>query len=376
MKNFQLVEAPVLPPRVAEMAALADEALAFHHSLPSYAPTPLRSLGGLAADLGVASIQLKDESGRFGLNAFKGLGASFAVHRWITTHPSETVPTFTTATDGNHGRAVAWSARRAGARAVIFLPAYARPARIDAIKREGAEVVLVDEGYDAAVRMANDAARERGWVLIQDSAWAGYEEIPEWIAAGYWTHAREMEPDPHGTEPGVDLVLLHAGVGTWAAAMTNYYWHRYGARRPRLVVVEPVDAPCLLRAAPSGVPVEVEITRHTVMAGLDCGLASTSALEILRHSVDAFVAIDDRWALDAMRRLANPTGGDPVVVAGESGAASLGALMALLKEPELAPVRAHLELDATTRVLVWSTEGATDPEHWAEVVGRPAPPVA
>ncbi len=368
-----LVEAPLPPPGMTALAALADEALAFHHSLASYQSTPLHRLPALAAELGVASIQLKDESHRFGLNAFKGLGASFAVHRWIATHPSATVPTFTTATDGNHGRAVAWSAHRVGARAVVFIPAYARPSRIEAIRAEGAEVVLVDEGYDAAVRMANDAAREHGWVLIQDTAWPGYEEIPDWIAAGYWTHARELEPEPHGAEPGIDLVLLHAGVGTWAAALTCYYWHRYGPARPRLVVVEPVDAPCLLRAAPIGVPVQLEITTHTVMAGLDCGLASTTALATLRRSVDAFIAIEDRWALDAMRRLASPTGTDPVVVAGESGAAGAGALMALVRAPELAPVRAHIGLDTTTRVLVWSTEGATDPEHWEEVVGRPVP---
>lgn len=368
-----LVEAPVPPPGRAEMAVRADEALAFHHSLASYRPTPLHALPELAAHLGVGTLQLKDESRRFGLNAFKGLGASFAVHRWIATHPGAAIPTFTTATDGNHGRAVAWSARRAGARAVVFIPAHASPPRIEAIRREGAEIVLVEEGYDAAVRMANEAAHARGWVLIQDTAWAGYEAIPDWIAAGYWTSARELEPDPHGVEPGIDLVLLHAGVGTWAAAITSYYWHRYGPARPRLVIVEPVDAPCLLRAAPGGVPVALEITRHTVMAGLDCGLASTTALTTLRHSVDAFLTIEDRWALEAMRRLASPTGRDPVVVAGESGAASVGALLALVHEPELYPVRAHLGLDATTRVLVWSTEGATDPEHWAEVVGRPAP---
>lgn len=368
-----LVDAPMPPPGMAEVAALADDALAFHRSLASYRPTPLHALPELAAHLGVGTLQLKDESPRFGLNAFKGLGASFAVAHWIATHPGTAIPTFTTATDGNHGRAVAWSARRAGARAVVFIPAHASSPRIDAIRREGAEVVLVKDGYDAAVRMAHEAASARGWVLIQDTAWAGYEAIPNWIAAGYWTSARELEPDPHGADSGVDLVLLHAGVGTWAAAMTSYYWHRYGAARPRLVVVEPVDAPCLIRAAPGGVPIGLEITRHTVMAGLDCGLASTTALATLRRSVDAFITIEDRWALEAMRCLASPAGEDPVLVAGESGAASVGALLALTNESAFDAVRAHLGLDATTRVLAWLTEGATDPGHWAEVVGRPAP---
>ena len=165
-----LVDAPVAPPRLSELAALADAALAFHRSLPDYRVTPLHQLSGLAHTVGVADLLLKDESARFGLNAFKGLGASFAVHTWLKRHAPDGVVTFTTATDGNHGRAVAWSARRAGHRAVVFIPAHARAARIEAIRREGAEVVLVEEGYDAAVRKAHEAAAREGWVVIQDTA--------------------------------------------------------------------------------------------------------------------------------------------------------------------------------------------------------------
>ena len=366
-----LIEETVAPPRLAELAALADDALAFHRTLPEYQVTTLHHLPAMAHALGVADLYLKDESSRFGLKAFKGLGASFAVHTWLERHRPTGTVTFTTATDGNHGRAVAWSARRAGHRAVVFIPAHARPARIEAIRREGAEVVLVEEGYDAAVGRAHEAAAREGWVVIQDTADASYTEIPEWIAAGYWTHARELEPMLHGpTDPGVDLVVLHAGVGTWAAAMVAYYWHRYGAARPRLAIVEPTRAACVLAAAEAGTPVAIDSSRRTVMAGLDCALASTSALEILARSVDAFFAIDDAWTLEAMRRLATPVGHDPAVIAGESGAASVAGLMALMGHGALAPVRDHLRIDATTRVLVWSTEGATDPVHWKEVVGR------
>jgi diaminopropionate ammonia-lyase len=365
-----LVRQPAPPPGLEEAAALADQAWAFHHTLPEYAPTPLHRLDGLAHAAGISSLLLKDESARFGLNAFKGLGASFAVARWLEVHrPAETI-TFTTATDGNHGRAVAWSARRRGHRAVIFIPAHARPARIAAIRAEGAEVVLVDEGYDAAVARAHEAAAREGWVVIQDTAQEGYREIPEWIAAGYWTHARELEPDPHGPDrPAVDLVILHAGVGTWAAAMVRYYWHRYGARRPRLAIVEPTRAPCVLAAAVAGTPTPVDHSRRTIMAGLDCALASVAAVEVLANSVDAFFAIDDAWALEAMRRLAVPVGHDPRVVAGESGSASVAGLLALVGHGDLAPVRDHLAIGRDTRVLVWSTEGATDPEHWNQVVG-------
>lgn len=366
-----LVQVPVAPPRLTELAALADSAFQFHRTMPEYQPTPLHHLSGLAHSLGVADLWLKDESARFGLNAFKGLGASFAVHRWLERHQPSGLVTFATATDGNHGRAVAWSARRAGHRAVVFIPAHARPARIAAIRGEGGEVVLVEEGYDAAVGRAHAEAAKHGWVVIQDTADATYTEIPEWIAAGYWTHARELEPMPHAAkDPGTDLVLLHAGVGTWAAAIVAYYWHRYGTARPRLAIVEPTRAACVLAAVEAREPIAIDASKRTVMAGLDCALASTTALEGLARSVDAFFAIDDAWTLEAMRRLATPMGHDPMVVAGESGAASVAGLMALLGHGELAPVRDHLGLGPTTRVLVWSTEGATDPEHWKEVVGR------
>ena len=366
-----LVSAPVAPPRLHELATLADAALSFHRSLPTYRVTPLHRLAALAHSVGVADLLLKDESARFGLNAFKGLGASFAVHTWLERHAPVGTVTFTTATDGNHGRAVAWSARNAGHHAVVFIPAHAREARIEAIRREGAEVVLVEEGYDAAVRKAHEAAAREGWVVIQDTADDEYTEIPEWIAAGYWTHARELEPVPHGaTDPGTDLVLLHAGVGTWAAAMVAYYWHRYGAARPRLAIVEPTRAACVLAGVEAGAPVAIDASRRTVMAGLDCALASTTALAGLAQSVDAFLAIDDAWTLEAMRRLATPVGHDPVVIAGESGAASVAGLLALQGHGALAPVREHLGITDATRVLVWSTEGATDPVHWKEVVGR------
>lgn len=372
--SHHLVGDPQPPAGADRLAALADEALAVHRALPGYAPTPLHRLDELARGVGIRSLLLKDESARFGLNAFKGLGASFAVRRWLDQHPDAADVTFTTATDGNHGRAVAWSARLAGARAVIFIPAHARPSRVAAIRSEGAEVVLVEEGYDAAVRRAHEAAAQEGWVVIQDTATPGYEEIPEWIAAGYWTHARELEPDPHGPDrPAIDLVLLHAGVGTWAAAITAYYWHRYGARRPRIAIVEPTRAPCVIGGVEAGRAIAVPTDGHTVMAGLDCALASTTALAMLQRSVDAFFTIDDAWSLEAMRRLATPMGRDPVVVAGESGAASVAGLLALQGHGDLRPVREHLHLDERTRVLVWSTEGATDPDHWAEVVGRPVP---
>jgi len=373
-ERVALVAEPQAPATLARAAALANAAWAFHQGLRGYTATPLRALGSLAGKWQLGSVVVKDESHRFGLNAFKVLGASFAMHHWLATHdaPAETV--FTTATDGNHGRAVAWMARQLGYRAVIFMPAHSVRARIDAILNEGAQVVLVDEGYDAAVQLALQAAATRGWIVVQDTATADYHDVPELVAAGYWTMARELEPATHAPElPSIDVVMLHAGVGTWAAAMAQYYWHRYGARRPRLVVVEPTAAACLLDSVRSGEPTPASGSLRTIMAGLNCGFPSLDALAILRSSVDAFIAIPDQWAERAMRCLATPSGSDAVVVAGESGAAGVAGLMALMEDPAYAGVRDHVGLGPGSRVLAWCTEGATDPAGWERVVGRPVP---
>ena len=368
---FVLVDHPVPPPHPVTTVSLADLAWTAHQSMRQYRPTPRYPLDHLARELGVASLILKDESPRFGLNAFKGLGASFAMRHWLATREVEPDAVFTTATDGNHGRAVAWMSRILAYRSVIFMPAHSVPARIDAISNEGAKVTLVKEGYDAAVRLALQAASEKGWIAIQDTATPEYTEVPAWIAAGYWTTARELEDDvlPAG-RPQVDVVLLHAGVGTWPAAMTEYFWHRYGEHRPRIVVVEPEEAACVLDSVRAGTVRRARGSLRTIMAGLNCALPSTTAFDTLRGSVDALIEIADTWTERAMRRLADC---DPPIVAGESGAASVAGLMAIMRDPALAPVRDHVGLHAGCRVLAWCTEGATDPDGWERVVGRPVP---
>ncbi len=357
------------PPGLTESAALADIAWSFHRGFRGYAPTPVRRLDQLAAELGIGSLHVKDESPRFGLNAFKGLGPSFAMHRWLATHAVASDAVFTTATDGNHGRAVAWMARQLGFRAVIYVPANTAMDRIEAINNEGAKVVLVTEGYDAAVRLALTAGEEKGWIVIQDTAVPGYVDVPAWIGAGYWTMARELETTLHlPARADVDLVLVHAGVGTWPAAMVSYYWHRYGTNRPRIVVVEPTEAACVTESIVAGHPTQATGSLRTIMAGLNCGFPSITAFETLQCGVDAFITIPDRWAERAMRTLAAQ---QPQFISGESGSASVAGLMALMTDPEYAAVREHVDLGAQTRVLTWSTEGATDPEGWELIVGRP-----
>jgi diaminopropionate ammonia-lyase len=343
------------------------EAWAFHAALPGYAPTPLVSLPSLASWLGIGQLRLKDESRRFGLNAFKELGASFAVERCLQGKSGRL--TFCTATDGNHGRAVAWAARRLGHGANVFMPAHSVPARIEAVRAEGAEVTVIDGDYDAAVRAAEARARESGGILLQDMAWQGYSEIPRWIMAGYTTILQEIENTVLASKsPGFDAVFLQAGVGSWAAAAAAFYRSRCGSSTPRLVIVEPLEADCLLESARKGRLCSSSGKGGTIMAGLNCGTPSSIAWEILRVDTDIFLAIPDEFTVEAMRALYHPAGSDPGVVAGESGAAGLGGLMAVLKAPELAEAREHLRLDSSARVLVVNTEGDTDPDGFRAIV--------
>lgn len=340
-----------------------------HRSLPGYAPTPLVALPGLAAELGLAELWVKDESKRFGLGAFKALGAAYAIHRFLR---GRTTPvTFTTATAGNHGRGVAWTARRLGRQAVIFVPGHTVPARLASLRAEGAEVVVVDGSYDETVRRAASESAKHGWQVISDTAYPGYTEIPGWIMLGYTTLfaeageqlAAEGRPDP-------DVVCLQAGVGglVWAGAWS--YVRRSGPGRPRLVAVEPIEADCLLESirSPNGEIRETRGRLATIMAGLNAGTPSLLAWPLIRAAVDAFLAVDDAFAEDAMRRFHAGTRGDPRIVAGESGAAGLAGLLALCRGPALAAAREALRLGPEARVLLVNTEGATDPDSYRKIV--------
>jgi diaminopropionate ammonia-lyase len=348
----------------------------FHRGLPGYRATPLLAFPALARDLGLGQVWVKDEGHRLGLPAFKVLGAAYAVHRLVSARPPGATPlTLATATDGNHGRAVAWAARALGQRAVIYLPAHSAPARLAAIRSEGAEVVEVDGTYDEAVARAAADAQAHGYQVVADTAYPGYTEIPEWIVAGYETIFAEAAEGlaAAGADGAPDVVALQAGVGGLAAAGARFFARRAqeaGRARPRLLVVEPTDADCLLAsiASPDGERVEGPGLQRSIMAGLNCGIPSLTAWPVLRAAADAFLAVDDGFAEEAMRRLAGGAGGDPHVVAGESGAAGLAGLLALAREPALASLRSTLGVGPGTSVLLVVTEGATDPEGYRRVV--------
>lgn len=334
---------------------------AFFAARPRLQPTPLRDLPGLARALGVGRVMVKDETGRFGLNAFKLLGARFAIE---TLQADGTLPSGSTvvcASEGNHGRAVARAARDAGCHARVYMAADAAQARVDAIAGEGASVVRVDGSYDDAVRRLGADAAAHGWTIVSDTAWEGYERIPRLIMLGYTRMMDEV------SEPA-DVVFVQGGVGGLLCGVASASACHAPARA--VVSVEPASAACLQASARNGRPTAVTGPLTTTMAGLRNREVSPLAFESVRDTVAAFLAIDDSWAHDAMRALAHPLDADPAIAAGASGAAALGGLLAVSREPEMQHVRQHLGLGPASRVLVIVSEGVTDPDLWHAVTGR------
>lgn len=385
----------VLPLFLSEKACAA--AHAFHESMDSYKPTPLVSLPTLAQELGVAHLLVKDESYRFGLNAFKGLGATYAMACCLCERAgrpleeasfdrlrSEEVRrqigavTFVTATDGNHGRAVAWAARQLGQKAVVYLPKGAAEQRVAAIRAEGADVHVINGNYDEAVRLAEKVARERGWQVVQDTAWEGYTTIPAWIMQGYTTMAaealRQLAEQLPGNRP--THVFLQAGVGSMAAAVLAFLVQQLGPEYPVTIIAEPHAAACMYLSAQSEGRDARTVTGdlRTIMAGLACGEPNPLAWSILREFADAYVSCPDDVAATGMRMLAAPPGTDPRIVSGESGAIGVGLLAAIMRKDEGRLLKKQLGLDQDSVVLCFSTEGDTDREQYRRIVWEGAWP--
>ena len=356
---------------------------------PGYAETPLVSLPGLAAAAGVAEILYKDEAGRFGLGSFKALGGAYAVFRLladrVAERTGETAPdaaalpggdhrdstsadTVCCATDGNHGRSVAWGARTFGCRAVIYIHSTVSDARRDAIAGFGAEVVRTAGNYDDSVRQAAADAAANGWHVVSDTSYEGYMDVPRDVMQGYTVMTEEAIRRLPGGRPPTH-VFVQGGVGGLAAAVLAPFWQHYGADRPRFVVVEPERAACLYNSAEAGRPVVADGDLDTLMAGLACGEVSLLAWKVLSVGADDFMTVDDEAALDVMRLLAAGTGGDAGLVAGESAVAGLAGALAALARPELSD---RLALGPDSRVLVFGTEGDTDPALYESIVGRSA----
>jgi diaminopropionate ammonia-lyase len=345
-----------------------SEALNYHQNLDEYKLTPLIQLKNLAAKYGVGNIYVKDESHRFGLNAFKALGASYAIYKTLQT--DKNISTFCTATDGNHGRAVAWASKKEGKKAVVFVPQDTVTSRIKAIENEGAKVIVINGNYDETCEAAVKECEEYGWKLIQDTSSAGYEEIPAQIMAGYLTHFQELENTLHHvSKPKIDVVFLQVGVGSWAAAGVWYYLNRYGNQKPKIVLVEPYESDGILASFKAGKPVSPQGNFKTMMAGLNCGIPSLSAWDIIRNGADISIKIKDNYAIDAIKQLYNPIGNDEQIISGESGAAGLAGFLAIMHKPSLLKVKETLNLSANSNILFFNTEGATDPINFNKIVG-------
>lgn len=363
------------------------KARAFHESFPQYEETPLRNLKNMARYLNIGEIYVKDESYRFGLNAFKVLGGSYAMGKHIAKEIGKDISdlpysvltgpkvhekigqvTFFSATDGNHGRGVAWAAHKLGQKSVIRMPKGTTRRRLDNIREEGAEVTIEDLNYDDCVRLAAKQALETPHgVIVQDTAWEGYYDIPSWIMQGYGTMAIESD-EQLGSRP--THIFVQAGVGSLAGAVTGYFVNRYKDNPPQIIVVETYDAACLYKGALAG-DGNIRIVggeMPSIMAGLNCGEPNIIAWDILKNHVRCFLSADDSVARRGMRMLGNPVKGDDQIISGESGAASFGALATIMLNDHYQALRENLNLNKNSKVLCFSTEGNTDPERYSRIV--------
>lgn len=364
----------------------AEQVKSYHSSFPMYHPTRLEDLTYTAHSLGLHSIYIKNESTRFNLNAFKVLGGSYAIGNYLASRLQLSLSdlpyarlvsdeirrklgdiTFITATDGNHGRGVAWTANELRQKSVVLMPKGSAKERLDNIRAYGADAWITEWNYDDTVRYASKLARENLWVLVQDTSWEDYEEIPLWIMQGYMTMGYEAyqqlpEKPTH--------IFLQAGVGSMAGAVAGFFASVYGEECPIITIVEPNNADCLYRtaAASDGKIHTVTGDLDTIMAGLACGEPCGVAWDVLESCADFFLSCPDYAAAQGMRILANPVQGDPRITAGESGASAFGCVTEIMRNPELRHIKEMLKLDEHSKVLFFNTEGATDRENYRRIV--------
>lgn len=365
---------------------LAKRVHSFHQSFPIYQATPLVELKNTAKLLGLSTAYVKDESYRFGLNAFKVLGGSFAIGNYLAKRLEKNISelpyemlvsdkvreklgdiTFVTATDGNHGRGVAWTARQLHQKSVVYMPKGSARERLMNIKAEGADAFITELNYDGAVRLANSQAETEGWIMVQDTAWEGYEEIPRWIMQGYGTMGYEayMQLPEKPTH-----IFLQAGVGSMAGAVAGFFASVYGEERPIITIVEPNKADCIFRTAEAndGKLHIVTGDMDTIMAGLACGEPCGIAWNVLKDYADYFISCPDYAAAQGMRILGNPEAGDTRIISGESGASAFGCIAEIMRNPMLSEIKEKLKLDGDSKVLFFSTEGDTDKDNYKSIV--------
>ncbi len=365
---------------------IAQKVRMFHHQIEGYQPTPLVSLPLLAERLGVKSILVKDESHRFGLNAYKALGGSYALGRLLAEYLKvdiididlKTVSikldkplVFTTATAGNHGTGVAWAAHKMGQKAVVYMPKGSALASAERIRNLGAECIVTEVNYDDTVRLASKTAEENGWILVQDTAWDGYEKIPTWISQGYMTMPDEaIEQAAAISEAMPTHVMLQAGVGSMAGGVLGYLVDRLGAGSFQTIIAEPVAADCIFRSGTSAQGKMINVTGelNTIMAGLACGEPNPVTWPLLKECSNYFARVDDSVSALGMRVLGNPLLDDTRIISGESGAITLGLLYQLCSDESSHDVRTALGLNQESVIMIFNTEGDTNPDRYRDIV--------
>lgn len=368
----------------------AEAARNFHRGIQGYVETPLVELDGLARTLGVKGIYVKDEAKRFSLNAFKGLGGSYAMFRILceilNLDPEKTQLsdllreeakekireiTFVTATDGNHGRGVSWAAGLFGCKAYVFMPAGSAKARAEAIRDAGpARVTITNMNYDDTVNYALEQSEKNGWYLIQDTAWDGYEKIPAWIIQGYLTMALEITEQFEAKGQTPTHVFLQAGVGAMAGGVLGFLAEKYVSHKPVVTIVEPEAANCIYRSAKAGdgKAHSVEGMPETIMAGLNCGTPCAITWPVLRDYAEYYMSCPDFAAAHGMRVYAEPVGEDKRIISGESGASTMGAMCLLMQNKAFDSIRKEMGFNEDSVILLINTEGDTDPEGWKRIV--------
>lgn len=350
-------------------SSASDDAYKFHKTLDEYSETPLVSQSSLAHRLNVAGVFTKDESKRFGLNAFKGLGASFAINQILESPDYNDTDAFVTATDGNHGKGVAWASTKAGKKSFVFMPKGSAQSRVDAIEEQGAKVEVTEFNYIDSVKHAKEFADKHGYILVQDTGFEGYEEIPNFITTGYTTMVRECLTQLK--EAGIKKpthVFIQAGVGSVTGAVAGYLAEIFGDDRPILTVVEPLEVACIFESAKNQDVTIIDGMIETDMAGLNCGEPNMCTWPILRDYADFYARCTDDVSWQGMKKYAYPEGDDAKIVSGESGGVSLGLIENLLSNPEYAEYKDEMGLDENSVILLFSTEGATDPINYKRVV--------
>ncbi|WP_159722299.1 diaminopropionate ammonia-lyase [Enterococcus sp. CSURQ0835] len=362
----------------------------FHKSFPQYSETPLVELTQMADYLGLDDFFVKDESYRFGLNAFKVLGGSYAIANYVAERTGKDISeitydtlispelkqefgqaTFYTATDGNHGRGVAWAANKLGQKSVVLMPKGSTKMRFDNIAKEGAKVTIEEENYDECVRMANDLAeKDENGIMVQDTAWDGYEKIPTWIMQGYGTMASEAGEQIAKAGKRPSHIFIQAGVGSLAGAVIGYFSNLYKENPPKMIVMEAQAADCLYQSAKAadGKIRIVDGDLTTMMAGLACGEPNTISFDILKNHTDFFVSCPDWVSAKGMRMLGAPVKGDTPVTSGESGAVGMGLIATVMTDPNYKELKDQLGLTSQSDVLMFSTEGNTDPDNYRKIL--------